>query len=193
RPPGRARCRPGPPGGPAERTRVREMLTYLAAAHPQFTSPAAHLLALQCALCSDTHGCVQLFGGLLRGMRLPGRSELWEELEHTPATPHSRHIPRTQAHLLDAAVLSQQPGNRTRARAAHWTLNPTPLAPPTRRPAALQLAALTLASHTSGGVGNTDINVLARLCGHSPHQAAGLLDRLTEHALTIWHHNRETD
>ncbi|MDX3716038.1 hypothetical protein [Streptomyces europaeiscabiei] len=195
RPPGRARCRPEPPGGPAERTRVREMLTYLAAALPQFTSPGARLLALQCALRSDTHGCVQLPGGLLRGMRLHGRSELWEELEHTRwlRRPAGKY-PRSQAQLLDAAVLSQQPGSRARARAAHWALRPTPLAPPTGRPAALQLTALALASHTSGGAGNTDMNVLARLCGHSSHQAAELLDRLTAaRTLAIWHHDRETD
>ncbi|MFM9700027.1 hypothetical protein [Streptomyces europaeiscabiei] len=195
RPPGRARCRPEPPGGPAERTRVREMLTYLAAALPQFTSPAARLLALQCALRSDTHGRVQLPGGLLRGMRLHGRSELWEELEHTRWLRRTAgKYPRSQAQLLDAAVLSQQPGSRARARAAHWALRPTPLAPPTGRPAALQLTALALASHTSGGAGNTDMNVLARMCGHSPHQTAELLDRLTaSRTLTAWHHNRETD
>ncbi|MGW1673356.1 hypothetical protein [Streptomyces sp. NPDC002324] len=195
RPPGRARCRPGPPGGPAERTRVREMLTYLAAALPQFTSPGARLLALQCALRSDAHGCVQLPGGLLRSMRLRSRSELWEELEHTRWLRRTADkYPRTQAQLLDAAVLSQQPGSRARARAAHWALRPTPLAPPTGRPAALQLTALTLASHTSGAAGNTDMSVLARLCGYSPHQAAELLDRLTAtRTLAIWHHDRETD
>jgi hypothetical protein len=38
------------------------------------------------------------------------------------------------------------------------------------------------------------MEVLARLCGHSPHQSAELLDRLTEsHTLTLWHHDRETD
>ncbi|MDX3673096.1 hypothetical protein [Streptomyces europaeiscabiei] len=195
RPPGRSRCRLEPPGGPAERTRVREMLTYLAAALPQFTSPGARLLALQCALRSDVHGCVQLPGGLLRGMRLRGRSELWEELEHTRWLRRTAgKYPRSQAQLLDAAVLSQQPGSRARARAAHWALRPTPLAPPTGRPAALQLTALALASHTSGGAGNTDMNVLARMCGHSPHQTAELLDRLTaSRTLTAWHHNRETD
>ncbi|MFJ4624678.1 hypothetical protein [Streptomyces sp. NPDC088812] len=58
----------------------------------------------------------------------------------------------------------------------------------------MQLTALALASHTSGDAGSTDINVLARMCGHSPHQTAELLDRLTaSHTLTAWHHNRETD
>ncbi|MFJ8936446.1 hypothetical protein ACIRL0_12130 [Streptomyces sp. NPDC102365] len=195
RPPGRVRRGPGPPGGPAERTRVREMLTYLAAALPQSTSPAARLLALQCALRSDTHGHVQLPGGLLRGMRLHGRGELWQELEHTRWLRRAAgKYPHTEAQLLDAAVLSQQPGRGARARAAQWALRPTPLAPPTGPPPALQLTALALASHTLGGAGSTDMEVLAYLCGHSPHQTAELLDRLTaSHTLTAWHHNRETD
>ncbi|MGJ5797705.1 hypothetical protein ACSCB1_00650 [Streptomyces europaeiscabiei] len=159
---------------------MREMLTYLAAALPQLTSPGARLLALQCALRSDTHGCVQLPGGLLRGMRLHGRSELWEELEHTRWLRRTAGTyPRAQAQLLDVTVLSQQPGSRARARAAHWALRPTPLAPPTGPRAALQLTALPLASHTSRAAGNTDMNELARLCRHSPHQTAELLDRLT--------------
>ncbi|MDX2758384.1 hypothetical protein [Streptomyces europaeiscabiei] len=158
---------------------MREILTYLAAALPQLTSPAARLLALQCALRSDTHDRVQLPGGLLRGIRLHGRSELWEELEHTRWLRRTASTyPRAQAQLLDV-TLSQQPGSRARARAAHWALRPTPLAAPTGRPAALQLTALTLASHTSGAAGNTDMNELARLCRHSPHQTAELLDRLT--------------
>ncbi|MFD6552003.1 hypothetical protein [Streptomyces sp. NPDC058398] len=62
-----------------------------------------------------------------------------------------------------------------------------------RRPA-VQLAALALASHTSGDAGSTDLDALARLCGHSPQQTAQLLDRLVaSQALTAWRHNRETD
>ncbi|WP_413755048.1 hypothetical protein [Streptomyces sp. MMBL 11-3] len=171
------------------------MLTYLAAALPQFTSPGARLLALQCALRSDTHGHVRLPGGLLRGMRLHGRTELWEELEHTRWLRRTAgKDPCTQAQLLDEAVLFQQPGSHARARAAHWALRPSPLASLGGRSAALQLTALTLASYTSGVAGSTDMEVLARLCGHSPHQTAELLDRLTaSRALAAWHHDRETD
>jgi hypothetical protein len=194
--PGRAGHRPAPPGGPAERTRVREMLTYLAAALPQFTSPAARLLALQCALRADTHGYVRLPGGLLRGMRLRRRSELWQELEHADWLRRAagKH-PHVEAQLLDAAVLSQQPGSRARARAAHWALRPAPLALQAGRPPAVQLTALALATYlTSGDASSTDMEVLARLCGHAPHQTAELLDRLTaSHTLTTWQHNRETD
>lgn len=192
---GYAGRRPAPPGGPAERTRVREMLTYLAAALPQFTSPAARLLALQCALRADTAGCVRLPDGLLRGMRLRGRTELWEELEHAGWLRRAagKH-PHMEAQLLDAAVLSQQPGGRARARAAQWAMRPTPLTLPTGRPPAIQLTALALASHISGDIGSTDLEVLARLCGHSPHQTAELLDRLVAaNALATWQRNRETD
>ncbi|MEU9289964.1 hypothetical protein AB0D57_36260 [Streptomyces sp. NPDC048275] len=65
---------------------------------------------------------------------------------------------------------------------------------PAGRPPAVQLTGLALASHTSGDAGSTDMEVLARLCGHSPHQAAELLDRLTASLiLTTWQHNQETD
>ncbi|WP_327434715.1 hypothetical protein [Streptomyces sp. NBC_01236] len=58
----------------------------------------------------------------------------------------------------------------------------------------MQLTARALASHTSGDAGTTDMEVLARLCGHSPRQTAELLDRLTaSHTLTARHHHRETD
>ncbi|MFD8006211.1 hypothetical protein [Streptomyces mirabilis] len=192
--PGSAGRRPTRPGGPADRTRVREILTYLAAALPQFASPAARLLALQCALRADTNGYVRLPGGLLRGMRLQGRAELWEELEHATWLRRAagKH-PHVEAQLLEAAVLSQQPGGRARARAAQWALYPAPLASAGRHPA-VQLTALALASHTSGDAGSTDMEVLARLCGHSPHQTTQLLDRLTAtHTLATWQQNRETD
>lgn len=186
--------RPKPLGGPAERTRVREMLTYLSAVLPQFTSPAARLLALQCALRADTGGYVRLPRGLLRGMRLRGRTELWEELEHADWLRRTvgRH-PYVEARLLDAALLSQQ-DSRARARAAQWAMRPTPLAVPAGLPPAVRLTALALASHTSDDACSTDLKVLARLCGHSPQQTAELLDRLVaSHALTAWRHNRETD
>lgn len=185
---------PRPLGDPAERTRVREMLTYLSAALPQFTSPAARLLALQCALRAGTGGYVRLPAGLLRGMRLGGRSELWEELEHADWLRRTagRH-PHVEAWLLDAALLSQQDG-RARARAAQWAMRPALVAVLAGRPPAVRLAALALASHTSGDAGRTDLDALARLCGYAHQQTAELLDRLVaSHALTAWRHNRETD
>ncbi|WP_405987873.1 hypothetical protein [Streptomyces sp. NBC_00986] len=66
-----------------------------------------------------------------------------------------------------------------------------PAAPPVLRLTALALA---LAAHTANTEHSTDLDALARLCGHSPQQTGELLDRLvTTGALTTWHHNRETD
>ncbi|WP_237693647.1 hypothetical protein [Streptomyces sp. SID2888] len=179
-----------------QRVRVREMLTYLAAALPRFTSPAGRLLALQCALRADTRGQVQLPTGLLRGMRLHGRKEVWEELAHGGwlEMPDLR-LARLAVRLFDAAVLDQAPGRGTRRRAAHWALRPAPLLPPPAAPHSLQLTTLVLAAHTCvQDHHSADMDVLARLCGHSPHQTADLLDRLTAiRVLTAWHHRRDTD
>ncbi|QKW54138.1 hypothetical protein HUT08_36165 [Streptomyces buecherae] len=175
--------------------RVRELLTYLGTALPQFTSPAARQLALQCALRADTRGHVQLPAGLLRGMRLHRSRELWLELAHAGwlEMPDFRALP-VQLRLLDATVLDQAPGRRARCRAAHWALRPTPLTLPTTPPA-LRLTALVLAAHTSDHAEEgTDMEVLTRLCGHSPQQTGELLDRLvTTRTLSAWHHSRETD
>ncbi|MGW1916918.1 hypothetical protein ACWCQS_41105 [Streptomyces sp. NPDC002076] len=185
-----------PRSGPDEQVRVREMLTYLATALPRFTSPAARLLALQCALRSDTQGHVRLPGGLLRGMRLRGRHELWEELTQAGwlALSDLRATPVTVL-LIDVAVLGQTPGRSARHRAAHWALRPAPLLLPAAAPPALRLTALALAAHLSTSTGHgTDMDVLARLCGHSPAQTAELLDRLVAvRTLTAWTHDRDTD
>ncbi|WP_330351950.1 hypothetical protein [Streptomyces chartreusis] len=175
--------------------RVREMLTYLGAALPRFTSPAARLLALQCALRTDVRGHVRLPTGLLRGMRLHGNRELWQELSHADwlALPDFRALP-AQVRLLDAAVLDQAPGRRARCRAADWALRPTPLMLPAAAPA-LRLTALALAAHTSARAEHgTDMDILTRMCGHSPQQTVALLDRLvTTRTLQAWRHDRETD
>ncbi|MBK6017429.1 hypothetical protein [Streptomyces sp. MBT53] len=173
----RPRPSPGPPP-PArvglcpesdEQVCVREMLTYLGAALPRFTSPAARLLGLQCALRADTRGHVRLQAGLLRGMRLRGHRDLWQELAHAGRLepPDARSAP-VQLRLLDAAVLDQAPGRRTRRRAAHRALHPAPLALPAAPPA-LRLTAL--AAHTSANTEHsTGLDALARICGHSPQQ-----------------------
>ncbi|MFF2852014.1 hypothetical protein ACFVT5_37640 [Streptomyces sp. NPDC058001] len=183
------------PYGPGEQRRVREMLTYLAAALPRFSSPAARLLALQCALRADASAYIRLPGGLLRGMRLYGRSELWEELEHAGwlRRTNSGH-PHMEAQLLDAALFVQGPGRRVRARAAQWALRPAPVTLPSRWAPAVQLTAVALATCTSGETGRSDMEQLARLSGHSPHQTEELLDRLmTSHSLAAWHYCRDTD
>ncbi|MFF5372802.1 hypothetical protein [Streptomyces sp. NPDC013187] len=60
---------------------------------------------------------------------------------------------------------------------------------------ALRLAALLLASHSpTKAERSTDMDVLARLCGHSPQQTGELLDRLVATGtLGAWQHNRVTD
>ncbi|WP_328475732.1 hypothetical protein OHS71_00830 [Streptomyces sp. NBC_00377] len=188
--------RDNPEVGRDERVRVREMLTYLASALPHFTSPAARLLAMQCALRADTRGQVRLPAGLLRGMRLQGRRELWQELaqDRWLEMPVLKSAPVT-VHLLDDAVLEQTPGRTARRRAAHWALHCAPLVPPGAAPPVLRLAALVLAAHLSGhGSQGTGMDVLARLCGHSPHQTGELLDRLVAlRTLTAWRRDRETD
>ncbi|MFE7834755.1 hypothetical protein ACFU53_01360 [Streptomyces sp. NPDC057474] len=193
-PPAPVRDNPG--AGRDERVRVREMLTYLASALPRFTSPAARLLALQCALRADARGQVRLPAGLLRGMRLQGRQELWQELaqDRWLEMPVLKSAPVT-VRLLDATVLDQAPGRSARRRAAHWALHCAPLVPPAAAPPVLRLTALVLAAHLSGhGSHGTDMDVLARLCGHSPHQTGELLDRLVAlRTLTAWHRDRETD
>ncbi|MGI5144080.1 hypothetical protein [Streptomyces sp. CA-106110] len=70
-----------------------------------------------------------------------------------------------------------------------------PLLLPHTAPPAVRLTALVLAAHTSPEVQHqADMDVLARLCGHSPHQTAELLDRLTTvRVLAAWHHHRDTD
>lgn len=191
-PPPAARTRNG---WAEERVRVRETLTYLAAALPRFTSPAARMLALQCTLRADSGGRVRLPAGLLRSMRLRGRAEVWEELAHGAwlRSPDLRSTP-VEVQLLDTVVREQVPGGAARRRAAHWALHPTPLSLPTTVPFSLQLSTLVLASHWCDQVpASADLEVLARLSGHSPHQTAELLDRLVAmQALSIWRHDRDT-
>ncbi|MGV9248961.1 hypothetical protein [Streptomyces sp. NPDC003710] len=70
-----------------------------------------------------------------------------------------------------------------------------PLLLPPTAPHSLRMTALVLAAHTSTHVHHsTDMDVLARLCGHSAHQTAEPLDRLAATGiLAAWHPNRDTD
>jgi hypothetical protein len=188
-------ARNSPPFGPAEQRRVREMLTYLAAALPRFSSPAARLLALQCALRADRHGQIRLPHGFLRGMRLHGRAELWLELEHAGwLHPSGGRRSPLQAQLLDAAVLHQTPGRTARIRAAQWALHPTPLAISPALPSALRLASLALAAHSTAGAGGGEPDVLTRQCGQPLQQLEDLLDQLVRARLvSSWHHHHDSD
>lgn len=178
-----------------EPRRVREMLTYLASTLGCVTSPAARLLALQCALRADAHGCARLPAGLLRGMRAYRRTEAWRELAQDGwldlPDPRAALI---EVRLLDVAVLDQAPTRSARRRAAHWALRPTPLAAPVSATPAERLTALALAAHTTPVCTVADMAVVARLCGHSLRQTGELLDRLVaSRTLTSWHHQRDTD
>lgn len=58
---------------------------------------------------------------------------------------------------------------------------------------AVQLTTVVLATYTSGEAGSTDMEVLARPCGHPPHQTEELLDRLVaSRSLAAWHYCRDT-
>ncbi|MEU2900354.1 hypothetical protein ACWC4E_29935 [Streptomyces sp. NPDC001273] len=198
-------CSPHPANTPARarrphnddehRQRVREMLAYLASALPRVTSPAARLLALQCALRADRHGGVRLPAGLLRGMRLHRRPELWQELTHGGWLHLSGpRAAKLQVRLLDHAVLDQAPPSRARRRAAHWALQPSPFTAAAVAAPAERLTALALAAHTTASTPAPDLATLAHLCGHSPQQTGELLDRLVAmRALSTWSHQRETD
>ncbi|MGW4888145.1 hypothetical protein [Streptomyces murinus] len=178
-----------------EPQRVREMLTHLASALGCVTSPAARLLALQCALRADRHGCARLPAGLLRGMRLHRRTEAWQELAQDGwlDLPDPRTAP-LRVRLLDDAALNQAPGRGARRRAAHWALKPAPLIVPAAAKPADRLAALVLAAHTTTAGPAADMAVIARLCGHSPQQTGVLLDRLVAgRTLAAWQHQRDTD
>nr|WSY48830.1 hypothetical protein OG999_00800 [Streptomyces sp. NBC_00886] len=178
-----------------EPQRVREMLTYLVSALGCVTSPAARLLALQCALRADTHGCARLPAGLLHSMRLYRRTEVWQELAQDGwldlFAPQAAFL---QVQLLDDAVLDQAPGRSAPRRAAHWALQPAPLTVPAAAKPAERLTAVVLAAHTTAAGPTADMAVLARLCGHSPRQTGVLLDRLVAgRTLSAWHHQRDTD
>ncbi|MFG2463456.1 hypothetical protein ACGFWE_41290 [Streptomyces sp. NPDC048523] len=178
-----------------EPQRVREMLTYLASALGCVASPAARLLALQCALRANAHGCVRLPAGLLRSMRLHRRIEVWQELAQDGwlelSDPRAAFL---QARLLDDAVLDQAPGRSARRRAAHWALKPAPFTVAASAHPADRLTALVLAAHTTTAGATADMAVVARLCGHSPQQTEVLLDRLVaDGVLSAWHHQRDTD
>ncbi|QOV33111.1 hypothetical protein IM697_22855 [Streptomyces ferrugineus] len=176
------------------RQRVREMLTYLASTLPCITSPAARLLAVQCVLRADRHGHVRLPAGLLRGMRLHRRPELWRELAHGGwlDLPDLRAT-GLRVRLLDNAVLDQAPSLCARRRAAHWALQPSPFATTAAEPAE-RLATLALAVYTARAIPAPDLATIARLCGHSPQQTGELLDRLVARgSLSAWSHQRDTD
>ncbi|MFE2992361.1 hypothetical protein [Streptomyces sp. NPDC059262] len=176
---------------PRARNRVRDILSYLAAALPSPTGPQARLLALQCALRTDGFGRVRLPSGLLRSMHLNGEGVWWHELDQS----HWLHRPRPSSghgaavQLLDATLLSCGPGRRSRARAADWALRTARTRALRNQGPSLQLTAVVLAAHTSAGAAHAtaDADQVARSCGLTDDQLVTALKQLTTAgALSSW-------
>lgn len=145
----RQRQRRRAPHGLSEQVRVREMLSYLAAALPARTSAPARLLALQCALRSTTAGKVNIPTGLLRGMRIASEPSAFTELEaagwlRPPTGPTHAGV---SMELLDTAVRMQAPARADRARAANWILLICQMSEIRQLGATPRLLALALAAH----------------------------------------------
>ncbi|WP_197287612.1 hypothetical protein [Streptomyces apocyni] len=188
--------------GPTAVTRVREMLSYLAAALPACTAAESRLLALQCALRADTRGRLLLARGVLRSMRMAHSSAPWRELEQAqwlrrPAnSPTKENTGSMRAVLLDAAVLTQVPGRHGRAQAADWALR-TLTGPAVRdQTATARLITLQLAVYTlpDSPHGRAEADQLARAAGLSHAALTTILDQLAATgALQGWGFDPVTD
>ncbi|WP_329452874.1 hypothetical protein OG894_41525 [Streptomyces sp. NBC_01724] len=162
------------------------MLSYLAAALPPEVSAEGRLLAVQCALRSNTSGQVHLAAGLLRGMRLGRALAPWGELEDARWLRRLPHPTEQTGHrtaaaqLLDATVLTQEPARHDRHRAADWALRVVSRPRLRALPAADRLTALVLAAHHSPGAGRTSLEAdhLTRTCGLDRNTLTATLDRL---------------
>lgn len=191
-----ARRRKRQPRGPGAQTRVREILSYLAAALPPDTSAAARLLALQCALRMNAAMYVRLPKGMLRSLRLD--TDVWGELERArwlramPANDSREAV----AELLDATLLGQAPARDDRRHAADWALR---VSCPSRAGAVgplVRLASVYLAAHADpeAGSGWSPLEQMARASGVEPAELPHVLDRLvTEGLLTAWRICPESD
>ncbi|SOE08997.1 hypothetical protein SAMN06272775_0074 [Streptomyces sp. 2323.1] len=182
--------------------RVREMLSYLAAALPQEVDAAARLLATQCALRSTASGRLWIPAGLLRGMRINQNPHPWEELEQVgwlirlPVDSPSAMRCGVLAQLLDAAVLAQAPGRLDRAQAADGAMRVTSHQALRGLPPPGQLAALALVVNLAPGSTNGVIEAdrLGRVCALPPSFLASTLDRLvTTGAATSWSYDMRTE
>ncbi|MEU1050662.1 hypothetical protein ABZ400_36785 [Streptomyces sp. NPDC005897] len=177
-----ARRRRRRPKGPGEQTRVREILSYLAAALPAGTSAAARLLALQCALRVNLRMHVRLPNGVLRSLRLNAVQDPWRELEHARWL---RIIPGNAANevvaeLLDAALLGQAPARPDRMRAADWALRVSSSSTAKVIGPLSQLASAYLSAHANPqeGSGLSEFDQMARACGVPLVELPTLLDQL---------------
>lgn len=182
-PPARSRRHRSPtPPGLSPQERIRDMLSYLAAALPPPVSPQARLLALQCALRADRRGHVRMPGGLLRGMLLAGREAgAWQELEDACWLRHVR-LPsgEYQAQLLDSTVLTQAPGRALRLRAAGLALCWAHSSATRAQSASVRLTAVALGAHLLPGsaCGTVDLEGFARVCALSEEQLTAVMECL---------------
>ncbi|MFJ9893487.1 hypothetical protein ACIQPR_09145 [Streptomyces sp. NPDC091280] len=169
------------PRGPGERVRVREILSYLAAALPADTSAGARLLALQCALRMNAYMRVDLPAGLLCGLRVDA-VEACRELERARwlGVANGTGTTGVTAELRDVTLLSQASARPDRRRAADWALR---TGSPARIGAAepLRLAGIYLAAHSdpSLGEGRSECDRIIRDCGLHGEGFHGALTRLT--------------
>lgn len=193
-PPGHVRRRRRRPKEPDSHTRVREMLSYFAAALPAETSAGARMLALQCALRMNVSAQARLSFGVLRSLRLETAADAWCELRDAGLI---RTLPSDEravvVQILDAGLLTQHPARPDRLRAADWAMRGfcparTGSTPP------LQLAALFAIAWTDRGTGQgtTEMEQMARECGSTIAALPPLLDQLvTAGVLTTWQAVRE--
>jgi len=197
RQPTTTRRRKRQPRGPSAQIRVREMLSYLAAALPPGTSAAARLLALQCALRMNAAMQVRLPKGMLRSLHL-NSPDPWHELEQTRwlRTTATNAASEVAAELLDAALLGQAPARNDRTRAADWALRASC---PSRtgiigpRP---QLASVYLTAHADLETGNgwSDLEQMARASGSAPAELPDVLEQLSMTGLlTSWRAGPDSD
>lgn len=175
------------PGDLAEEVRVREMLSYLAAALPPAATAPTRLLALQCALRSARSGNVHIPTGLLHGMRLGPDAAPCQALESAgwlcvqgllPSSPRQGFTAR----LLDPTVHTQAPGRRSRARAADWALrvcSARQLRPLHMGP---RLLALVLSTHLTARSTHAaaDQEMLGRLSGLTAPEMFDVLELLVD-------------
>lgn len=187
------RRRPRQPKAPDSRTRVREMLSYLAAALPADTGAAARLIALQCALRMNGSAEARVPYGVLRSLRLGAAMDPRRELSHAGWLHVAPHHPLTDprlrvVQLLDMDSFSQHPARPDRLRAADWALRLTSCIRADSKPSP-RLVALCLAAHSARGStqGTAEVEQLARECGLAGPTFIGVVESLTKkEVLSSW-------
>lgn len=183
------------PKGPDSRTRVREMLSYLAAALPSATGAAARLIALQCALRLNDAAQTTIPFGVLRSLRLEPAKGSWGELRQAGwlrITPSCDQAVTVQ--LLDAGLLAQHPARPDRLQAADWALRTASLVRAGATPLQ-QLAFLSLATRTTheNDHGSAEADLMAREFGSPVAILPLLLEQLvTQRVLATWAITPET-